>query len=132
MTVGGETAPLVLRLGNMFAEDITITSRALKESSAEGTNAFTSSNELAFHMISINSGLAPNISIAFKNLQGAVFLDLATISDGFHKKFFSAGTGFELRLTGSLGFHLPYTISLGTSYGLKPRSGVSVYLNFGG
>lgn len=132
MTVGGETAPLVLRLGNMFAEDITITSRALKESSAEGTNAFTSSNELAFHMISINSGLAPNISIAFKNLQGAVFLDLATISDGFHKKFFSAGTGFELRLSGSLGFHLPYTISLGTSYGLKPRSGVSVYLNFGG
>ena len=132
MTVGGETAPLVLRLGNMFAENITISSRALKSRSAEGRNAFTSSNELAFHMISINQGLAPNISIAFKNLQGAVFLDIATINDGFRRKFFSAGTGFELRLTGSMGFHFPYTVSLGTSYGLRPRSGVSVYLNFGG
>lgn len=132
MSVGGETAPLVLRLGNMFAEDISITSRALKKRSAEGTNAFTSSNELAFHMISINSGLAPNLSIAFKNLQGAVFLDMATVSDGFHKKFFSASTGFELRLTASVGFNASYSLSLGTSYGLTPRSGVSVYLNFGG
>ena len=99
---------------------------------ATGNHAFLSKNELVFHIVSLESNLGA-FPLMFRNIQGAVFVDLGTVSDDislFDGKF-SAGTGFELRLLTNVVYRLPVMFIFGTGYGLTDKHDVSFYLNLG-
>jgi len=106
--------------------------RGFNETVAEGDYAFSSRNEFVFHIVSLESNLGA-FPLMFRNIQGAVFWDLGTISDDiavFNGKF-SAGTGFEMRLLTYVAYRAPVMFVFGTAYGLTEKNALSFYFNLG-
>ena len=106
--------------------------RGFNGSVGSGDHAFFSSNEIVFHIVSLNSNLGA-FPLMFRNIQGAVFFDAGTVSDdvSVFKGHFSAGTGFEIRLLTYVVYRAPLMFIVGTGYGLTDRHDVSFYFNFG-
>ena len=106
--------------------------RGFNKTVAEGDYAFLSRNEFVFHIVSLESNLGA-FPLMFRNIQGAVFFDLGTISDDvsvFEGKF-SAGTGFEIRLLTYVAYRAPVIFVFGTGYGLTEKNALSFYFNLG-
>lgn len=106
--------------------------RGFNSATAEGHHAFLSSNELVFHIVSLESNLGA-FPLMFRNIQGAVFFDAGSVSDDpnmFDNKF-SLGTGFEIRLLTYIVYRAPLMWIFGTGYGLTDKHDVSFYFNVG-
>lgn len=106
--------------------------RGFNSATAEGHHAFLSSNELVFHIVSLESNLGA-FPLMFRNIQGAVFFDTGSVSDDpnmFDNKF-SLGTGFEIRLLTYIVYRAPLMWIFGTGYGLTDKHDVSFYFNVG-
>lgn len=106
--------------------------RGFNSATAEGHHAFLSSNELVFHIVSLESNLGA-FPLMFRNIQGAVFFDAGSVSDDpnmFDNKF-SLGTGFEIRVLTYIVYRAPLMWIFGTGYGLTDKHDVSFYFNVG-
>ncbi len=106
--------------------------RGFNSATAEGHHAFLSSNELVFHIVSLESNLGA-FPLMFRNIQGAVFFDVGTVSDdvSVFKGHFSASTGFEIRLLTYIVYRAPVMWTFGTGYGFTDGHDVSFYFNVG-
>lgn len=106
--------------------------RGFNRTVGEGDHAFFSSNEIVFHIVSLESNLGA-FPLMFRNIQGAVFFDAGTVSDDISvfKGRFSMGTGFEIRLLTYVVYRAPVMLIFGTGYGLTDKHDVSFYFNLG-
>ncbi len=116
----------------IFGNSSSITVRGYKENEILGKNVFLSNNELRFHILTIDKGLAL-FPFMLKNLQGAFFFDYGTVFDELNsfdkKQIFSCGSEFKL-LT-YFWFRVPILFKLGIARGLTENGVFNIYFGMG-